>query len=185
MKSLQDNLFLLNPKIQRNIIIGVGIATFFFGFGLGAILNLYLFSIHSPLVLQFKSSLKYISSIFGDGIILPIVNMIVVSSLFKNQEFVNRLTVRLGLFFGFLVTVFFHIIQASQGLVNWAMPSPWQWNFLGIWHAVYMFAVSSLLSLFYIILIIDFKRNRHIKEALVVSFGLILFFILLGLDYNG
>lgn len=170
---------------KNKIAYGVGLLTFFFGFGGPVVINLYLLSIHSPLVLNFRPSLNYISAIFGDGIILPIVNMLVVSSLLKNQAFLNRRTVGLGLFFGFLVTVFFHILQAALGLVNWAMPSVWQWNFVGFWHAVYMFSVASLLSLFYIILIIAFKKNTHIKEALVVSFGLILFFILLRLDYSG
>ena len=88
-------------KSQKTIILGVGFATFFFGFGAGAALNLYLFLIHAPLVLQFRSSLMYISSIFGDGIILPIVNMFVVSNLFKNQVFIGRLTVVLSLFWEF------------------------------------------------------------------------------------
>lgn len=168
---------------KKRIIFLTGFLTFFFGFGAPAILNLYLLLNNSPLVLNFRPSLNYISAILGDGIILPGVNMVVVSSLFKNQEFLNRLTIRLGLFFGLVVTAFFHILQASSGLVNWAMPSPWQWNFLGLWHAVYMFSVASLLCLFYIILIISFKKNIHIKEAIFVSFGIVLFLILLRLDY--
>ena len=170
--------------MKNKIIMAVGFLTFFFGFGAAAIFNLYLLSIHSSLVLQFRSSINYISAIFGDGIILPIVNMFATSFLFKNQSLIDRLIVILALFFGFWVTVYFHIVQATQGLVNWAMPKPWEWNFLGIWHAVYMFLVSSLLCLFYIILIIVFKENRRpIKEALVVSFGIMLFLILLRLDY--
>jgi len=166
------------------IIIGVGAATFFFGFGAGAILNLYLLAIHSPLVVQLRSSLMFVSSILGDGIILPIVNMLIVSSLIKNKEFISRLIVALSLFCGLIITLYFHITQAVQGLVNWTMPKPWEWNFLGVWHALYMFAVGSLISLFYIVLVISIaKRKRFAKEGALVTLGIILFLVLLRLDY--
>ena len=177
-------LSMLNTKRQRTIVIGVGAATFFFGFGAGAILNLYLLAINSPLVLQFRSSLMFVSSIIGDGIILPIVNMLIVSSLIKNKELISRLIVAMSLFCGLIITLYFHITQAVQGLVNWAMPKPWEWNFLGAWHALYMFAVSSLLSLFYIVLILNLKKQKKLhKEAVLVTLGIVLFIILLRLDY--
>jgi len=169
---------------KNKIIIGVGAATFFFGFGAPAGLSLYLLAIHSPLVLQFRSSLFYVSSILGDGIILPIVNMLVASHLLKNQELIGRLAVIASLFLGFLVTAYFHLVQAAQGLVNWSMPKAWQWNFLGIWHALYMFAVASLICLFYIVLILNFKKQKKLhKEAVLVTVGIIVFLILLKLDY--
>lgn len=171
---------------KKRIIFLAGFLTFFFGFGAPAILNLYLLSNNSPLVLHFRSSLNYISAILGDGIILPGVNMVVVSSLFKNQEFLKRPIVSLGLFFGLVVTVFFHILQASSGLVNWAMPKPWQWNFLGIWHAVYMLSVASLLSVYFLVLLKRVRQERQIgKDAFFVIAGIVVFFILLRLDYIG
>ena len=118
---------------KKQFIAITGFATFFFGFGAGAILNLYLLAINSPLVIQFRSSLMFVSSILGDGIILPICNMLIASSLIKNKEYISRLKIGLSLFCGLLVTLYFHITQALQGLVNWTMPAPWQWNFLGIW----------------------------------------------------
>jgi len=164
--------------------MGVGAATFFFGFGAPAILNLYLLTINSPLILQFRSSLMFVSSIIGDGIILPIVNMLIVSSFFKNSILINRVTVILALLFGLSITLYFHIAQALQGLVNWTMPKPWEWNFLGVWHALYMFIVSSLISLFYIVLmLIIAKYKRLTKEAVLVTLGIVLFLILLKLDY--
>jgi hypothetical protein len=171
---------------KNRIIMGVGAATFFFGFGAGAILNLYLLAIQSPLVLQFRSSLMFTSSILGDGIILPIVNMLAVSFLFKNQTLMGRLTVFLGIAFGFLVTSYFHIVQAVQGLTNWSMPKPWQWNFLGIWHALYMLTAASLIFLFCIVLILNFKKQKKLhREAVLVTVGIVLFLILLHLDYIG
>ncbi|EKD65333.1 MAG: hypothetical protein ACD_50C00117G0015 [uncultured bacterium] len=176
----------LNRYSKKNIIFLTGMATFFFGFGAGAILNIFLLAINSPLVLQFRTSLMYISSILGDGIILPVVNMIAVSFLFKNQILLGKSAVILGLFFGFLVTSYFHVSQALQGLVNWSMPKPWEWNFLGAWHAFYMFSVASLLSVFYIVLILVFKKQKKLaREAFFVTAGIIFFLILLKLDYIG
>lgn len=175
----------MDDSRKKRIIFLVGFLTFFFGFGAPAIFNLYLIFTHSPLVLQFRSSLNYISAILGDGIILPIVNMFVAYFLMRNQILINILIVSLSFIFGFIITSYFHIVQAVEGLVNWSMPADWQWNFLGFWHAIYMFSVASLISLFYILLIFAFKNNRRpIREALFVSFCLILFFILLRLDYS-
>lgn len=169
---------------KNKFILGVGFATFFFGFGAGAMLNLYLLAIKSPLVLQFRSSLMFISSILGDGIVLPAVNMLIVSSLIKNKEFVSRLKVVLSSLFGLAITLYFHITQAVQGLVNWTMPKPWEWNLLGVWHALYMLTVSSLISLFYIVLAFNIvKHKRFTKETILVTLGIVLFIILLRLDY--
>ncbi|OGH20593.1 MAG: hypothetical protein A3D74_02090 [Candidatus Levybacteria bacterium RIFCSPHIGHO2_02_FULL_37_13] len=171
---------------KKHIIFLTGFATFFFGFGAGAILNLYLLAINSPLVLQLRSSLMFVSSILGDGVILPVVNMFIVSSLIKNKEFISKLKIFLSLLFGLLITLYFHITQAVQGLVNWSMPKPWEWNLLGVWHALYMLVVTSLISLFYIILAFNIvKFKRFTKEAVLVTLGIVLFVILLRLDYIG
>jgi len=178
-----DNIF--NSKSHSNTIIAVGIATFFFGFGLGAILNIYLLAINSPLVLNFRGSLTFISSILGDGIILPVVSMLAVSFLLNNKEFVNKLTIILGLISGLLITIYFHAVQGIEKLVNWSMPVPWHWNFLGLWHAIYMFSVTSLLSLYLIVMINYIRKNKKInKESVFIILGLITFFLLLKFDYR-
>ena len=175
---------IFSSKSHSNIIITVGIATFFFGFGAGALLNIYLLAIKSPLVLNFRGSLNFISSIFGDGIILPVVNMLVVSFLLNNKEFVNRLTIICGLICGLLITIYFHAVQGIEELVNWSMPIPWHWNFFGFWHAIYMLSVSSLLSLYLIVMINYIRKNKKIhKEFIFIILGIIIFFVLLKLDY--
>ncbi len=169
---------------SQYIVIGVGLATFFFGFGAGVILNLYLLAIKSTLVLSLRSSLTFKSAIFGDGMLLPIVNMIVASFLLKNRDLVGKKSIRLAMVLGAGITLYFHINQAVFGLVNWAMPSPWHWNFIGLWHAVYMFSVASFLSLFYLVVIRFTTKEKELpRQVLLVTFGLIIFFILLRLDY--
>lgn len=175
---------IFNSKFHSNIIIAVGIATFFFGFGAGAILNIYLLTINSPLVLNFRSSLTFVSSILGDGIILPIVNMATVSFLLNNKELVYKLNIVLGLIFGLLITIYFHVVQGIEGLVNWSMPIPWQWNSLGLWHAIYMFSVAGLLSLYFIVMINYIRKNKKIhKEFVLIILGIAIFLLLLKFDY--
>lgn len=166
------------------LILGVGFATFFFGFAAGAFLNLYLLAIDSPLVSHLRSSLSFKSAIFGDGIVLPIVNMIAMAFILKHAKAVKKNIVNLALFSGFFVTLYFHVNQATQGLVNWAMPTPWHWNILGAWHAAYMFSVASFLSVFYLVLFKIAKRQKTIpKEFLFVTAGIMVFCVLLRLDY--
>ncbi len=180
---MDENELLISMNKQKAIIT-TGLATFFFGFGAGAVLNLYLISIKSPLVEQFRSSLSYISSIYGDGILLPIVNMVMVAFLYKSKQFVSRRSLAMGFTGGLLITAYFHITQALNGIVNWTMPTPWHWNFLGVWHALYMLAVTSLITLFYVVSVLSFRKNRKIpKEAYLVTLGIISFLMLLRFDY--
>jgi len=172
-------------KKQKNIVWLTGFATFFFGFGAPAVLNLILFAIKSPLVLNLRSSLSFVSAIIGDGIILPVVNMLIASFIFKNTVIVSKQVIILGFVLGLLITLYFNIVQAVNGLVNWAMPTPWHWNFLGLWHALYMFSVSSLISFYFLLLIKKIKKERIFpKQAIFIILSLILFIILLKLDYS-
>jgi len=169
---------------KRKIIWLTGLATFFFGFGAAAILNFYLYVVRSPLVLNFRSSLNFISSIFGDGLILPAVNMLVVSYILNNQKYVNKLSLTIGAIMGLLITIFFHVTQAVKGLVNWSMPTPWHWNLLGLWHFVYMLSATSLLSFYFVVSIMEVRQTKKLpKNFIFVILGIILFLTLLKLDY--
>lgn len=175
---------LVDADNRRVIVLGVGLATFFFGFAAGAILNIYLIWIQSPLVTQLRSTLNYKSAIFGDGIVLPVVNMIITIFLIKHETFINKKILQSALIGGLLITAYFNITQAMEGIVNWAMPKPWQWNILGVWHGIYMLFATSLVSLFYIVLFRVIKKNKSIpKEAAIVTIGIVIFAILLRLDY--
>lgn len=169
---------------QKNPFL-VGLATFFFGFGAPAVFNLILFAVKSPLVLQFRSSLNFVSAIIGDGIILPLVNTLIASFIVKNKEFVNKLILMLSLLMGIMITFYFHITQAINSLVNWSMPKPWQWNLLGLWHFLYMLAVTSFISFYFLILIKKIRKERVFpKETFWVIGGIIVFLILLKFDYT-
>jgi len=142
-------------------------------------------AVKSPLVVELRGSLNFKSSIFGDGILLPIINMVAVSSLVHQQDLVHQPQFVIALALGLGITAYFHITQAVRGLVNWAMPKPWRWNLLGFWHAAYMLSVSTLLSLFYIVLLVAItKHEAMISNGIIVTLGLVAFFMLLQLDYE-
>jgi hypothetical protein len=174
------------PQSARGkAVAGAGLATFFFGFGAAAVLNLYLIHVHSPLVLTLRSSLSYKSSIFGDGLLLPCLNMVVASFLIEHRLELRRRLLLCAVAVGAFVTAYFHVSQAVDGIVNWAMPTPWHWNLLGAWHAVYMMSVATLLALFYIVGIRLIVRDRRaLAPLMVVTVGVALFFALLRLDYH-
>jgi hypothetical protein len=110
--------------------------------------------------------------------------MIAVSTLLSAESgVVSRLGVP-ALLLGLAVTAYFHIEQAVDGLVNWAMPTPWHWNLLGAWHAVYMLTLTTLLSLYFMTSIVFVYRKRTVPISLAICvLCLIAFFVLLGTDY--
>lgn len=199
---------LSKPKV---IVPLVGFFTFFFGFAIGALINLYLIFIESPLVTTFRAALSFKSTIFGDGIILPVINMVAAYFLTVYRKFLNKFIIINSLIFGIIITSIFHILQATLGFVNWSMPEPWKWNLLGIFHAMYMFTITTFLSLFYRLSLKVFfkdelsphsihpisfgdckkrgfeflpKGNKKISwEIVIVTLGLTLFLILLYFDY--
>lgn len=162
-----------------------GSSTFFFGFGAGALYNYYLILTNSPLFRNLRTSLTFQSAIYGDGIILPFVNITAALFLKRNSKYITPVIFKLALISGAVVTAYFHISQAVGGLVNWAMPAPWQWNFLGLWHALYMFSVASFLSFFYFTAVKITRIQKKIPfQALFITAALVLFFILLDFDYR-
>lgn len=177
-------MFISFFKTPKSIILSIGLLTFIFGFAAGAILNLYYYCISNPLVLNYRSALTFKSAIYGDGLVLPLINMVAASFLLKKKGKINKFVIILSLVCGGLVTAYFHISQAVNNLVNWAMPVPWQWNNLGIFHAFFMYSVSTFLSLYFIVFFKDLIQVKKFdKSFIIVISGLIIFFILLSADY--
>jgi hypothetical protein len=173
------------PLVLAHPVIATGLATFVFGFGAGAALNLYLISVKSPLIAEHRGSLNYVSSIVGDGVLLPLMNMVIVSFLIAHRVRIDSTTLTIAVSLGVAVTVYFHVVQAVRGLVNWTMPRPWRWNALGAFHAAYMLAAASLLALFYSV--VGAGALAHDggigPSATFVTAGVVCFCALLRLDY--
>lgn len=167
------------------LVLLIGAETFFFGFALGGIINAYLLYRDSPLVEAFRGTLTFKSAIIGDGIILPIVNMVIAAFLIANKEYITKRILRSAVISSILITSAFHLIQARYGFINWSMPEPWHWNGLGLLHASYMSFVIFLISLFFITSgRIKQKTGLSPEEGKIVSGGIIIFLILLAIDYG-
>lgn len=175
---------MLEAAEKKYIIAIVGLGTFFFGFFAGAALSFYLNSVHSAMFGTLRTSLQFKSAIFGDGIILPIANMFAASFLIDQKKILTKKLIKSSVLIGLAITAYFHLNQALNNLVNWAMPTPWHWNFLGLWHAVYMFSVCSFLAMFYLTSARFIRiKSRVPYEMYVITLSLVLFFLLLHLDY--
>jgi hypothetical protein len=174
----------LSKLTYTQIIILTGLATFFFGFGAGALLNWYFIATNNPFVQQFRSTLTYSSAIIGDGLLLPITNMLMVAFLLRRKRYLAKRIRVFGVLGGLIITAYFHITQALEGIVNWAMPSPWHWNALGVWHFFYMLSVTTLISTFYITSFVVMRAEKRIPRVVfLVSVGIFIFLVLLRVDY--
>lgn len=165
-------------------MLAVGVATYVCGFFVPALLNLYLVAIAHPLVETLRATLSYQSAIVGDGLVLPVVNMVAAATIAKQRSQLGRGTILSALLMGAAIMAVFHVNQAVHGIVNWAMPSPWRWNALGFGHALYMLSVTSWLSLFLVVVLRTVYRERALPAgAAIVLLGVAVFFVLLRLDY--
>lgn len=167
----------------RRIILLVGLTTFAWGFATGAVVHTILLWTGSLLVQDFRASLTYPSAVLGDGVVLPLVSMVVASVLLQRRPYNTHTVLVLAALGGGIGTAWFHGGQALSGVVNWVMPRPWHWNVLGLWHAVFMFSVASLLGAFVIVARkVAAAEHRLPGPAPVVSVGVTLFFGPLKLD---
>ena len=170
---------------RRLLVIAAGLATFVFGLLAGTLLNLYLVATNDPVVHQLRTVTSYQSAIFGDGLVLPVVNMAATSYLTRRRGQVGKRTALVALMLGAALTGYVHVMQAANELVNWSMPTPWHWNGVGLLHALYMFAVVSWLWLFVLALLGGAKRPTAMpREAGIVLAGVLFFLYLLRQDYG-
>jgi len=167
------------------IVVGVGLATLVFGLLAGALLNLLLVARGDPVVHELRTTLSYRSAIFGDGLVLPVVNMAATSYLARHRRAFGWMLILMAFVLGAAITGYFHVMQATNDLVNWSMPMPWHWNSIGVMHGLYMFAVVSWLWLFLLVVIRVAERPTAVpREAAIVFAGVLLFLFLLRLDYR-
>lgn len=162
-------------------------ATFFFAFLVNAVGSAVLEWRRDPLVTQYKDTLEFTSAVIGDGILIPFVNVAVVSQLYQWRRAVRQREIVAPLVFGALLTLSAHVYQATNGLVNWTMPHPFAWTVLGYTHALYMWAQLSFLAFFWsqaaLIARLDPRAALH-PRLLFVLLCMAVFLRLLLADYG-
>jgi hypothetical protein len=165
----------------------VGVATYIFAFLINALGSAYLEARQDPLVVHYRDTLGYTSAIIGDGFLIPIANVLVVSQLLEWRRLPRRREIVAALAFGAALTLAVHAYQAASALVNWTMPRPYSWTVLGYTHALFMWAELSLLAFFWsqaaLVARLDPRAALH-PRLLFVVLCLAIFLRLLLADYG-
>ncbi|TMD59068.1 MAG: hypothetical protein E6I87_10500, partial [Chloroflexi bacterium] len=122
------------------LLFAVALATYLLAFLVNALGSAFLEARQDPLVVRYRDTLDFTSAIVGDGFLIPIANVLVVSQLLQWRRVTRRREVVGALAFGAALTVAVHAYQALNALVNWTMPHPYSWTLLGYTHALFMWA---------------------------------------------
>lgn len=170
----------LPPLVAAAIAVG----TVVLAFGINAAAHLVLLLRHHPLVRQHRGTLHFLSAWIGDGVLLPVMNVVAAGLLRRTSGRPSRAELGAAVATGILVTTVMHLIQAARGLVNWSMPRPWHWNALGWYHLAFMSAQLSYLTLALGRVIRHWKSPATLRDGALILAGLALFAALLRWDYR-
>jgi hypothetical protein len=127
----------------------VFLTTWVFGFLIQAAGSAWLRWQDDPIASHYRTSLSYTSALIGDGILLPLVNVLIVSQLMVWRRRPRGREVAGALLIGALVTSLVHLYQAANALLNWTMTQPYRWSGLGYEHAAFMWAEVSFVLFFW------------------------------------
>lgn len=92
-----------------------------------------------------KTLLEYYTGYIGDGVIVPIINVLIYFIIVNISKIREIGVIRgiggirglfLALVVGLMVDILAHYLQGRLKLTNWSMPRPFKWNFAGRWHMV-------------------------------------------------
>lgn len=169
------------------LLATVYVATFLLGFIVQAAGNVYLNWRADPIVSEYRTTLSYTSAVFGDGLLVPLVNVAMTSQLVAWRRR-PRLTEIAGAVLGAgVITVGVHLYQAVNALLNWTMTRPFEWTPLGYYHALFMWTELSFVVFFWgQVALVGKDRPRAIlshRVALAFLCGA-LFLRLLFADYG-
>lgn len=166
------------------LLATTALATFAAALGVSGGTNVWMLLTKNPLIKQYRPTLTFRSAIFGDGVILPFVNVIMMKSLERWNPRLSARTALLPIAGGSAISLMFHVGQGRGGLVNWTMPAPWRWNLLGYYHFVYMATQFSYMLLYFSQLVGrlpkegitgEQKRDVALIAANLAAFGLLLY----------
>ena len=110
--------------------------------------NLIMLLRGSDLIKTHRPTLTFRSAIFGDGLILPFINVLMMKSFRRWRPRLSAQTGLVPIVGGSIISLIFHIAQGRGGMVNWTRTRPWRWNMLGYYHFVYMATQFSYMLLY-------------------------------------
>jgi len=169
---------------DRILFAVTALATFAAALGVSGGTNVWMLITKNDLIKKHRPTLTFRSAIFGDGLILPFINVLMMKSLRRWRPLVDSPTSLVPILGGPAISLLFHVQQGNGGLVNWTMPNPWRWNLLGYYHFVYMSTQFSYMLLFLTQLLThlpeeeitdELKKDLALIGANLVAFGLLLY----------
>jgi hypothetical protein len=127
----------------------VFLSTWFFGFLLQAAGSAWLRMHADPIATNYRTTLSYTSALIGDGVLIPLANVFIVSQLVAWRRRPRAAEIAGAVLGSALLTGFVHLYQAANALLNWTMTQPYRWTYLGYEHAAFMWAEVSLVLFFW------------------------------------
>src|SRR4051812_20819142 len=168
-------------------MIATAVITFAAALGGSGGTNVWMLLTDHHLIKKHRPTLTFRSAIFGDGLILPLVNVVMMKSFRRWRPRLSARTALLPIAGGSAVSLMFHVGQGRGGLVNWTMPRPWHWNLLGYYHFIFMSTQFSYLLLYLQNLAGSIAKQEltdaQKKELALIAANMAAFGILLYTDY--
>lgn len=170
-------------------LMGVtALATFAAALGVSGGTNVWMIVTKNRLIKEHRPTLTFRSAIFGDGIILPFINCIMMRQFKRWKPRLSARTALAPIVGGSAISLLFHIAQGKGGMVNWTMTKPWRWNLLGYYHFVYMATQFSYMLLYFTQLAGRVRREgltgEQKRDLAIIAANLVAFGVLLQTDYQ-
>jgi hypothetical protein len=174
----------LDPKLAAL----TAAVTFAAALGVSGGTNVAMLLVKHPLIKKHRPTLTFRSAIIGDGVILPIVNVLMMRSFVRWMPRLGGTSSAIAIPGGSGISLVFHIAQGSGGMVNWTMTRPWRWNVLGYYHFVYMATQFSYMALYVSEFVKRLRRGEiddsQKRDLALIAANMALFGLLLATDYS-
>ncbi|MGI8586368.1 MAG: hypothetical protein ACR2M0_01585 [Chloroflexia bacterium] len=173
---------------EKLALATTAVVTFLAAFGVSGGTNLVMILTKDPIIKQHKPTLAFASAWIGDGILLPVINVLMMAAFRRWGTRIGRRNMAASLIGGSAIMGAFQIVQGMQGMTNYTMPQPWKWTWLGYYHMLYMGSQFSYMIFYFLALRGAWKAGKVTpgqKRDLAAIAGMILAFaVLLQLDYS-
>ena len=175
------------PEASNRLLAVTALVTFVAALGVSGGTNVWMMMTDHHLIKKHRPTLTFRSAIIGDGILLPIISVLMMKSLVKWKPSGASIAAMASVVGGSSIALAFHVAQGRGGLVNWTMTRPWRWNWLGYYHFIYMstqFAYMLLYAWLFAEHVGENEVSASQKRDLAIIAGcLVLFGGLLATDY--
>lgn len=173
---------------EKLVLATTAVITFLAALGVSGGTNLVMILTNDPIIKQHKPTLAFASAWIGDGILLPIINVLMMMAFRRWGTRIGRRNSAVALGVGFAIMGVFQVVQATQSMTNYTMPAPWKWTWLGYYHMLYMGSQFSFMVFYFIALYQAWQAGQVTaaqKRHLALIAGMILLFaVLLQFDYS-